>query len=271
MYMYICICINIEGDRRLEGELIMRSMMELRKFQSAMRKNPTVAEKIFISRLRQLGIGYKFQVIFGFYILDFVIPEKLLVIEIDGKSHEGKNSRKYDEKRSVFVVDCGLTVVRIKNGDVSTFDMSLIVGAQSSPLSSYWEAVGKSSAARSNVENQKAKIKEWRAAKLNGTPSSTPKTKRKKTKPSPNKSKCVSCKSFARTGRTLCRPCAKKLGVKEAGLGSQCEKCENPCFGRSKICKACRRRKTFEEMYYGPVTPLPSRNAARQTGKPPTN
>lgn len=77
-----------------------------------MQVKKTESEFYFFNNIKQL-VEIKDQVILGFYILDFVIPAKLLVIEIDGSSHKGREE--YDEKRSDFIRKCGLKIVRYKN------------------------------------------------------------------------------------------------------------------------------------------------------------
>jgi len=96
-----------------------------RKF--AMKKNPTRTERIMRDFLKRFKIPNSFQrVVFTdkrFYIIDFVINMKpRTIIEIDGKSHIGKEE--YDKKRISEIL--GLRpfkkwkwkVVRIKNEDV---------------------------------------------------------------------------------------------------------------------------------------------------------
>jgi very-short-patch-repair endonuclease len=62
--------------------------------------------------------GYKFvkqKQIFN-YIVDFYCSELLLVIEVDGFSHD--NQVEYDKQRDDFLRSCGLEIVRIGNNDV---------------------------------------------------------------------------------------------------------------------------------------------------------
>lgn len=89
-----------------------------------MRSRPTASEDIFRKRLVDANLDFKFQMILGFYILDFVIPEKLLCIEIDGSSHDDRKG--YDAFRDGFIRECGFEVLRIQNEDVETYDLALI-------------------------------------------------------------------------------------------------------------------------------------------------
>lgn len=98
----------------------MKSSYQLKTYKKRMKHAPTQAEQ---QAFANLSIVYekediKNQVILGFYILDFVVLPKLLVIEVDGSSHDDKKS--YDLKRDNFINLCGLRVLHIKNEDVDT-------------------------------------------------------------------------------------------------------------------------------------------------------
>ena len=77
----------------------------------------TLAEKLIwfnILSKRQL-LGYKFvkqKLIFN-YIVDFYCSKLLLIIEIDGPSHNLKID--YDKTRDEFLRSAGLTIIRIRN------------------------------------------------------------------------------------------------------------------------------------------------------------
>ena len=65
--------------------------------------NPSFLEKKMARFLYESGINYKFQQVFmiddeHFFIADFVVPEKNLIIETDGGFHTGQKS--YDEWRT---------------------------------------------------------------------------------------------------------------------------------------------------------------------------
>jgi very-short-patch-repair endonuclease len=103
----------------------MHSRYDLRRFSRRMKREPTAHEALFERRLIDAGIPYKKQVILGFYILDFVLPDRLLCIELDGRQHGGE----YDRKRDEFIRKCGLDVLRIRNGEAASYPVeSLIVG-----------------------------------------------------------------------------------------------------------------------------------------------
>ncbi|MEK7308497.1 MAG: DUF559 domain-containing protein [Nitrospirota bacterium] len=72
--------------------------------------------------------GYQFmrQKPIGNYIVDFYCSKLKLVIEIDGKSHDGRFS--YDMKRQQFLESMGLTVIRFNDADVKR-DMNNVLMA----------------------------------------------------------------------------------------------------------------------------------------------
>lgn len=64
-------------------------------------------------------MGHKFrrQVGFSKYIVDFYCPGKKLVLELDGSQHLEDNSD-YDKKRTAYLNNLGLKVIRIWNNDI---------------------------------------------------------------------------------------------------------------------------------------------------------
>jgi very-short-patch-repair endonuclease len=62
------------------------------------------------------GLDFDRQKIIGNYIVDFYCAEKSVVIEVDGATHENKQT--YDEKRDQFLKSLGLTVIRLLAKDV---------------------------------------------------------------------------------------------------------------------------------------------------------
>lgn len=94
----------------------MISKKELFSHAKRMRNSPTPSEDRAVKLLRNSNIPYKRQVPFGFYILDFIVTNRLLVVEIDGKVHDAK--AKYDKQRDDFCRKMGLKILRVKNEDV---------------------------------------------------------------------------------------------------------------------------------------------------------
>jgi very-short-patch-repair endonuclease len=91
----------------------------MRQLAADNRHEPTHPERLLWSLFRksQLG-GLKFrrQAVIGPYIVDFLCPQKKLVIEVDGESHEGRESD--DRVRDTYLRQRGYRAVRAMNDDV---------------------------------------------------------------------------------------------------------------------------------------------------------
>jgi very-short-patch-repair endonuclease len=86
-----------------------------------LRHDPTYPEKLLWSLLRgrQLdGLKFRRQHPIEPYIVDYYCADELLVVELDGKSHN--ETAEYDRQRSDFLGSLGLTVYRITNDEVLT-------------------------------------------------------------------------------------------------------------------------------------------------------
>ncbi len=84
-----------------------------------MRRQPTEVEKRLWRSSSGAKLGdHKFrrQAILGPYIADFFCPQKYLVIEIDGDTHDAEA----DAIRDLAMAERGITVVRVTNEDVLT-------------------------------------------------------------------------------------------------------------------------------------------------------
>ena len=85
-----------------------------------LRKNMTKEEKhIWYDFLRTYPIRFSRQKVLGRYIADFYCAEAKLVIELDGSGHYTEEGKQYDEKRTAFLEEYGLTVIRIDNVDIN--------------------------------------------------------------------------------------------------------------------------------------------------------
>jgi very-short-patch-repair endonuclease len=85
----------------------------------ALRANQTGAERKVWALLRGRDLaGFKFRRQFsvGPYIVDFYCPQKHLCIEIDGGQHA--SSAEYDARRTAYLNDSGIRVVRFWNNQV---------------------------------------------------------------------------------------------------------------------------------------------------------
>ena len=86
-----------------------------------MRRDMTKAErKIRFEFLKDRPLWYKFlrQKLIWSYILDFYCSKLMLAIEIDGDTHTGEDAEVYDARRTDFLHDQWITVLRYSNEDV---------------------------------------------------------------------------------------------------------------------------------------------------------
>jgi very-short-patch-repair endonuclease len=98
---------------------IFKYNSDMKEFAKELRKNGTPAEAILWNQLKGRKMkGYKFrrQVTIGGYIVDFFCPELMLVIEVDGSSHNGKIEK--DILRQKELEGKNLTFFRYTEGDV---------------------------------------------------------------------------------------------------------------------------------------------------------
>ena len=82
------------------------------------RRSGNLSEALLWNELKQRKMGVRFtkQKAIGNYIADFYCPEKKLVIEIDGWSHDDKYE--YDKARDEYMKSIGIFVLRISDIDV---------------------------------------------------------------------------------------------------------------------------------------------------------
>jgi len=102
----------------------MITAKQLVKFAKQQRRNLTPSEAAFRSKLNAAGIAYKNHPVVGFYIPDFVIPSRVLIVEIDGGYHMVEDQVKYDARKDAFMEEVGFQTVRIRNEDVKNWPMS---------------------------------------------------------------------------------------------------------------------------------------------------
>ena len=85
----------------------------------ALRKNMTPEEKhLWYDLLKRLPIKTHRQYNIGNYIVDFYIPKKQLVIEIDGIQHLTQEHKEKDQARDKYLEEQGLTVLRFPNRSI---------------------------------------------------------------------------------------------------------------------------------------------------------
>ena len=85
----------------------------------ALRKNMTPEEKhLWYDFLKRLPMKAHRQYNIGNYIVDFYIPQKQLVIEIDGIQHLTEEHKEKDQIRDKFLEGQGLRVLRFPNESI---------------------------------------------------------------------------------------------------------------------------------------------------------
>ena len=83
--------------------------------------NSTEAEVVLWEALRNrkvAGTKFRRQHSLGRYIADFYCHEARLVIELDGSVHDDASQAEYDTVRQKEIEERGLTVLRLRNGEV---------------------------------------------------------------------------------------------------------------------------------------------------------
>ena len=86
-----------------------------------MRKRPTRAEMMLWQHLRgkrMRGFRFRRQQPIDRFIVDFYCRQARLVVEVDGSSHQMEEAAEYDEQRTRFLNDLGLSVLRFSNEQV---------------------------------------------------------------------------------------------------------------------------------------------------------
>ncbi len=84
-----------------------------------LRKNMTKEEKhLWYDFLSTYPVRFSRQKVLGKYIADFYCAKAKLVIELDGSGHYTEEGKQYDEERTAFLQEYGLTVIRIANSEI---------------------------------------------------------------------------------------------------------------------------------------------------------
>ena len=85
-----------------------------------LRKKMTKEERhLWYDFLRKYPLKIYKQKVIGNYIVDFYCHAAMLVIELDGGQHYEEQGMEYDRKRTAFLEDQGLYVLRFSNMDVN--------------------------------------------------------------------------------------------------------------------------------------------------------
>ncbi len=88
-------------------------------FAKELRKNMTKEERhLWYDFLRNYPVKFTRQKVLGKYIADFYCAEANVVIELDGSQHYEDEGLIHDEKRTQYLGQYGMKVIRISNLDV---------------------------------------------------------------------------------------------------------------------------------------------------------
>ena len=94
----------------------------LRRFANQNRKDMTKAEaclwKFVLSKRQMHGYQFRRQRPVLNYIADFMCKELMLIIEVDGLTHQWEEIAENDEKREEALKEVGFTVLRFNDEDV---------------------------------------------------------------------------------------------------------------------------------------------------------
>jgi len=85
-----------------------------------LRKNMTKEERhLWYDFLRTYPVKFCRQKPIGYYIADFYCAKAGLVIELDGSQHYTEEGKKYDWRRTEYMAELGIYVLRIPNSEVN--------------------------------------------------------------------------------------------------------------------------------------------------------
>lgn len=83
-----------------------------------MRREPTLAEKLFWKALKKVeipGSHFRRQAPFGPYIVDFACHHHRLIVEVDGAVHDLDDVASRDAERQAWLEARGYRVIRVSN------------------------------------------------------------------------------------------------------------------------------------------------------------
>ena len=88
-------------------------------FAKELRKNMTKEERhLWYDFLRKYSIKFTRQKVLGKYVADFYCAKANVVIELDGSQHYEDKGLINDEKRTAYLEQYGIKVIRISNLDI---------------------------------------------------------------------------------------------------------------------------------------------------------
>lgn len=95
-------------------------------YRSKLLRKPTPPEVTFGYRLAGGRIKFLTQFVIPPYIVDFFIPKRMLIIELDGAHHYAPEQAAYDARRTAYLERRGFRVVRIPNSEVRSWPLKNI-------------------------------------------------------------------------------------------------------------------------------------------------
>jgi len=115
---FFAIWLEISSFCEYDGAMINPYNKKLKGLARANRQAGNLSEVLLWNELKQSKLGVRFtkQKVIGNYIADFYCPEKNMVIEIDGWSHD--NKYEYDKERDEYMKSLGIFVLRLEDRDV---------------------------------------------------------------------------------------------------------------------------------------------------------
>lgn len=116
---------------------------QLKHRAKQLQRKPTPAEYQFHYRLMKAKIGHRLNAVVGLYIVDFLFPKKLLIIEVDGERHLDPEVEKKDKARDGWLKAAGFTIWRIDNYFVDSFDLTHITSRDDRSVKEVGTTMGK--------------------------------------------------------------------------------------------------------------------------------
>ena len=95
----------------------IKSKKQARRFRKAMTREERILWRYY---LRKYPVRFYRQYAIGQYIADFYCRKAKLVIELDGSQHFMKDGAAHDYRRTVFMKQFGILVLRFMNKEILT-------------------------------------------------------------------------------------------------------------------------------------------------------
>jgi len=97
----------------------MENNLQNRKRAQELRKSLTKEERhLWYDFLKTYPVQFRRQYPIGRYYADFFCYKAMLVVELDGAQHCEPEAIAYDQRRTAFLEENGLRVLRIANADI---------------------------------------------------------------------------------------------------------------------------------------------------------